>query len=186
MGPSGSGKTTLLNVLLGFRPLDGGHVSVDGEQLTPSSAEEFRKAMAYVPQEAALPVELVSEMAGLLFGLKINRIVKFSKERLMEEWRRLGLDAGLYDRRVAELSGAEWRRVMLSVAGVLARPILLADEPTSMLDAEATALTGEYLRRMASAGCAIVVATHDERLAAYCDRRIVITDGMCDDMTEEG
>jgi putative ABC transport system ATP-binding protein len=74
MGPSGSGKTTLLRTLLGFRPLDGGHVSIDGELLTPSSAEEFRKIMAYVPQEVALPTEWVADMVAMLFSLKIKFI----------------------------------------------------------------------------------------------------------------
>lgn len=186
MGPSGSGKTTLLRALLGFRPLDGGHVSIDGELLTPSSAEEFRKIMAYVPQEVALPTEWVADMVAMLFSLKINRGMAFSKPRLMEEWGRLGLDPSLYDRRVAELSGGERQRVMLSVAGLLARPILLADEPTSALDAEAAALVGEYLRRMADGGSTVVVVTHDERLAAYCDRRIMITnEGPADGTVED-
>lgn len=186
MGPSGSGKTTLLRTLLGFRPLDGGHVSIDGELLTPSSAEEFRKIMAYVPQEVALPTEWVADMVAMLFSLKINRGTAFSKPRLMEEWSRLGLDPSLYDRRVAELSGGERQRVMLSVAGLLARPILLADEPTSALDAEAAALVGEYLRRMADGGSTVVVVTHDERLAAYCDRRIMMTnEGPADGTVED-
>ena len=75
---------------------------------------------------------------------------------------------------------------MLSVAGLLARPILLADEPTSALDAEAAALVGEYLRRMADGGSTVVVVTHDERLAAYCDRRIMITnEGPADGTVED-
>lgn len=54
-GQKGSGKTTLLRALLGFIPVDGGHISIDGELLTPMSAPYFRRQMAYVPQHLTLP-----------------------------------------------------------------------------------------------------------------------------------
>lgn len=54
-GQQGSGKTTLLRALLGFIPVDGGHISIDGELLTPMSAPYFRRQMAYVPQHLTLP-----------------------------------------------------------------------------------------------------------------------------------
>lgn len=54
-GQKGSGKTTLLRALLGFIPVDGGHICIDGELLTPMSAPYFRKHMAYVPQYLTLP-----------------------------------------------------------------------------------------------------------------------------------
>ena len=54
-GQQGSGKTTLLRALLGFIPVDGGHIIIDGELLTPMSAPYFRRQMAYVPQHLTLP-----------------------------------------------------------------------------------------------------------------------------------
>jgi ABC-type Mn2+/Zn2+ transport system ATPase subunit len=54
-GEKGSGKTTLLRAVLGFLPLDGGHISIDGELLTPRSARYFRRQMAYVPQHLSVP-----------------------------------------------------------------------------------------------------------------------------------
>ncbi len=54
-GEKGSGKTTLLRAVLGFLPLDGGHISIDGELLTPRSARYFRRQMAYVPQYLSVP-----------------------------------------------------------------------------------------------------------------------------------
>ena len=54
-GPKGSGKTTLLRAVLGFLPVDEGHISIDGELLTPRSAPYFRKQMAYVPQKLVVP-----------------------------------------------------------------------------------------------------------------------------------
>ena len=54
-GASGSGKTTLLRAVLGFLPIDNGHISIDGELLTPLSAPYFRRQTAYVPQRLVVP-----------------------------------------------------------------------------------------------------------------------------------
>lgn len=54
-GGQGAGKTTLLRALLGFIPIDSGHISIDGELLTPQSAPYFRRFTAYVPQFLSLP-----------------------------------------------------------------------------------------------------------------------------------
>lgn len=173
-GGSGTGKTTLLRALLGFLPLDEGHISVDGELLTPSSAEEFRKIMAYLPQDAVLPSEWVRELVGLPFQLKVNRGTAFSKSRLMEEWGKLGLAPELYDKKVVELSGGECRRIMLSVCGLLDKPVLLADEPTTALDSQSSALVLDYLRGFASRGCTIVAVSHDDDFAEGCDKIVEI------------
>ncbi len=73
-GSEGSGKTTLLRAVLGFIPIDGGHISIDGELLTPKSAPYFRRQMAYVPQHLTVPegynkidtnyVQLVRQIVG--------------------------------------------------------------------------------------------------------------------------
>ncbi len=145
-GGSGCGKTTLLRAVLGFVPLSEGHISIYGELLTPSSAVEFRKRMSYLPQELAFPVESVREMVALPFGLKANRNLLFSKDRLMEEWGLLGLDTGLYDKKVTEISGGQRQRIALSVCGLLRKPIFIADEPTSALDEHSA---GTWLREAA-------------------------------------
>lgn len=158
-GASGSGKSTLLKALLGFQPLDGGHISIDGELLTPSSAEEFRKIISYIPQETDMPVERVRDMVSLTFSLKANRSVPFSKDRLMEEWERLGLASDLYNKRMDELNGSERHRVLLSVAGLLRRPILLTDEPAGGFDSATAALIAGWLGRQTASGCTIVTVT---------------------------
>ncbi len=54
-GAEGAGKTTLLRAVMGFLPIDEGHISIDGELLTPKSAPYFRRQMAYVPQLLTVP-----------------------------------------------------------------------------------------------------------------------------------
>ena len=173
-GDSGCGKTTILRAMLGFLPLSAGHVSIDGELLTPASAEEFRKQMAYLPQELALPADSVAEMVQLPFALRVNRGRTYSKQLLMEEWAQLVLSPELYNNKVAQLSGGQRQRVMLSVCGLLGKPVLLLDEPTSALDSQSAALVLSYLRRLAGRGGSVIAVSHDMAFARGCDKRVVI------------
>jgi len=172
VGESGAGKTTLLRAILGFHPLKEGFISVDGELLTGYSAAYFRRLMAYVPQELALPCETVAEMVALPFTLRLNKGVAFSKERLMAEWERLGLDASLYDKHVSEVSGGERQRMMIAVCVMLGKPIVLVDEPTSALDNMASQKVLAYFRDYASKGHTVIVVSHDQLFAQGCDKVI--------------
>ena len=171
-GDSGYGKTSLLRAILGFLPLEEGHVSIDGELLTPAAAGEFRKFMAYVPQDLAMPMETVVEMVKMPFALKANISTPFSKKRLMEEWQKLDLDSELYDKKVSELSGGQRQRIIISTLGLLQKPIVLADEPTSALDAHTTALVLNYLKVLAAKGATVITVRHDPTFASACDKKI--------------
>ena len=173
-GDSGCGKTSLLRAILGFLPLEEGHVSIDGELLTPAAAGEFRKFMAYVPQDLAMPMETVEEMVKMPFALKANISTPFSKKRLMEEWQKLDLDSELYDKKVSELSGGQRQRIIISTLGLLQKPIVLADEPTSALDAHTTALVLNYLKALASKGATVITVSHDPVFANGCDKKVII------------
>ena len=173
-GDSGCGKTSLLRAILGFLPLEEGHVSIDGELLTPAAAGEFRKFMAYVPQDLAMPMETVEEMVKMPFALKANVSTPFSKKRLMEEWQKLDLDSELYDKKVSELSGGQRQRIIISTLGLLQKPIVLADEPTSALDAHTTALVLNYLKALASKGATVITVSHDPAFANGCDKKVII------------
>ena len=173
-GDSGYGKTSLLRAILGFLPLEEGHVSIDGELLTPAAAGEFRKFMDYVPQDLAMPMETVEEMVKMPFALKANISTPFSKKRLMEEWQKLDLDSELYDKKVSELSGGQRQRIIISTLGLLQKPIVLADEPTSALDAHTTALVLNYLKALASKGATVITVSHDPAFANGCDKKVII------------
>ena len=173
-GDSGCGKTSLLRSILGFLPLEEGHVSIDGELLTPAAAGEFRKFMDYVPQDLAMPMETVEEMVKMPFALKANISTPFSKKRLMEEWQKLDLDSELYDKKVSELSGGQRQRIIISTLGLLQKPIVLADEPTSALDAHTTALVLNYLKALASKGATVITVSHDPAFANGCDKKVII------------
>ena len=171
-GESGCGKTSLLRAILGFIPLHEGHISIDGELLTPAAAGEFRKYMAYVPQDLAMPMETVGEMVKMPFALKANISTPFSKARLMEEWQKLDLAPELYDKKVSELSGGQRQRIFISTLGLLQKSIVLADEPTSALDAHTTALVLNYLKALAAKGATGITVSHDPTFASACDKKI--------------
>ena len=174
MGESGCGKTSLLKAVMGFHQLNEGVISIDGELLTPSSAESFRKSTAYLPQELSLPTEWVSEMVSMPFSLKQNKSVSFSTDLLFHEWELLGLSPHLYEKKVRELSGGERQRIMLSLCGMLSKTLILADEPTSALDSESTLRVASYLRRQADRGAAILVVSHDRDFSRQCDTIVTL------------
>lgn len=107
MGAKGAGKTTLLRALMGFVALDGGHISIDGELLTPMSARWFRQKMAYVPQGLTVPEgydEVPTDYVRLVeHGAHSGKPLLFVDEPPEP----LGYDAG---RQVARLIGEATRR----------------------------------------------------------------------------
>ena len=174
MGESGCGKTTLLRCILGFQPLDEGAVSIGGTELTPLSAEYMRSMMAYIPQEMNLPCNTVAELVALPYQLRVNRDKRFSKEALMDQWQRLRLDEALYGKQLAEVSGGERQRIMLSMVGMLDKKVVLVDEPTSALDVESSLVVAGCLQGLAKRGTAIIAVSHDRAFAGQCDKTLML------------
>ena len=170
MGETGCGKTSLLRCIVGFQPLDEGHISWGGTEMTASSAEFLRSMMAYVPQEAGLPCDTVEELVGLPYQLRANREHKFSKTALMTEWEKLRIPETLYTKGLRELSGGERQRILLASAAMLEKQLLLVDEPTSALDQETSLLVAGYLQGVARRGATVVAVSHDRAFAGQCDR----------------
>lgn len=175
VGESGVGKSSLLSAMLGLQPLAAGHISIDGELLTPASAEAFRQLIAYVPQDLSMPSEWVKELVALPFALKANASIKWTKTQLMDEWSKLRLDSKLFDSKVSELSGGERQRVMISICGLLKKPIVIVDEPTSALDPLSAQAVMQYLKNLASGGATVIMVSHDKTLAQLCDKVVNLT-----------
>ncbi len=163
-GPSGSGKSTLLN-LLGFldRP-SGGRIFHNGEEVTGFSEEEFcrirREKIGFVFQEFhLLPRMTAWENASVgLVPLGVNEKERFRRACDL-------LDClGLHERirhRPEEMSGGEQQRVALARALINDPEFLLADEPTSNIDADSAQKVLGIMAELRRKGCTIVVATHD-------------------------
>ena len=160
VGQSGCGKTSLLNAVMGFVPLKEGSIQVGETLLDISTIDSVRRQIAWIPQELALPFEWVKEMVALPFGLKVNRSVPFSEERLFT----------CFDdtKRVNEVSGGQRQRIMLAVAAMLNKPLIIIDEPTSALDAGSTGKVLSFFRRQAERGTAVLAVSHDKDFASGC------------------
>ena len=168
VGQSGCGKTSLLNAIMGFVPLKEGIIKVGGIVLDKSTIDTVRRQIAWIPQELALPFEWVKEMVALPFGLKVNRSVPFSEERLFMCFDELGLEHELYFKRVNEVSGGQRQRIMLAVAALLNKPLIVIDEPTSALDTGSTDKVLAFFRRQAEKGAAVLAVSHDKDFASGC------------------
>ncbi|MFQ5505857.1 MAG: ABC transporter ATP-binding protein [Planctomycetota bacterium] len=176
LGPSGSGKSTLLNILGALLPPSEGQVLFAGKDLGTMSKDELAalrcRAVGFVfqahhllPQCTALENVLVPT---LVHDDRALRRTAAERARTLLGYVGLGERLG---RRPAGLSGGECQRVAV-VRALINRPrLLLADEPTGSLDAEAAFQLGELLCEMNEReSVALVTVTHSERLAARMQR----------------
>ncbi|MCG2783640.1 MAG: ABC transporter ATP-binding protein [Anaerolineae bacterium] len=181
MGPSGCGKSTLLHLIGGLDKASDGSVAVAGHNLNDlnddSLTELRRRKMGFVFQFYNLiPVLTALENAALpvtLDGLKPAEAHKKAAEWLS----RFGLGDRL-SHRPDQLSGGQQQRVAIARALVAEPQLILADEPTGNLDTKSSDEIASLLRQVSKQyGRAVVMVTHDPRIAAYADRIIFLKDG---------
>ena len=181
MGPSGSGKTTLLSLLGCLLSPDEGTVFVDGIAVNELSGDEKtvlrRKKISFVFQAFRL-LHSLSAIDNVALGLEIRDGKRADRMVIARE---LLLQFGLGDklnREPNELSPGEKQRVAIARALAGNPPILLADEPTASLDAEAGRNICQILRSQVDQnGRTVVVVSHDPRWKEFADRTITLSDG---------
>lgn len=180
-GPSGSGKSTLLHCLAGIMRPDSGEVRLFDERIDTLSERARshlrRTRFAFLFQFGQLLPELPAEenvaLPLMLDGTPRRAALGPAREQL----RRLGLE-GKEGRRPGELSGGEAQRVALARALVISPAVVFADEPTGALDqATGDQVMGVLLDTVAALDAALVVVTHDPRIASRCTRTIELRDG---------
>jgi lipoprotein-releasing system ATP-binding protein len=181
-GASGVGKSTLLHILGTLDRADSGKLLFSGEdlaQMPETHLREFRnRSLGFVFQFHHLLPEFSAlenvMMPGLVRGLRFDEM----RERAARILGEVGLAERL-DHRVGKLSGGERQRVAVARALVLDPQLVLADEPTGNLDPATGDRIGELLLEMnRSRGMALVVVTHNERLAERLGRTVVLKDGV--------
>jgi putative ABC transport system ATP-binding protein len=182
LGPSGSGKSTLLHCMAGIFPPDSGTITFDGtrlDQMSDAARTKLRRTLfGFVFQFGQLVPELTA-IDNIALPLLLDGVPRKTAYARAAAWfGRLELD-GLERRRTGELSGGQAQRVAVGRALVTTPKALFADEPTGSLDS----LTGEKVMDlmvgMARAeGSAVVLVTHDVRVAAHADREVTVRDGL--------
>jgi putative ABC transport system ATP-binding protein len=178
-GASGSGKSTLLSLLAGLERPDEGRVLVEGEELTAmdeSALALFRgRRMGIIFQSFRLLPQL-SALENIRLPLDLAH-AEGAQERALQWLEEVGLqDRGAH--LPSQLSGGEQQRVALARALVVKPAVLLADEPTGNLDTKNGAMVERLIFQMAKAqGAALVLVTHDARLARKAHRALAMKDG---------
>ena len=174
-GPSGAGKTTLLWVVAALVKPEQGEVTIDGA--TRRDRDETAAAgVVLIPQDNALAAVLTAAENVLVPLLAARMRPQDAMERTAWALEIVGLaEAG--DQLVEELSGGQQQRVAVARGLAQRGAVVLADEPTSELDAVNRARIVALLRAEADRGAAVVLATHDPEAAAECDAELHLDAG---------
>ncbi|MDP4083257.1 MAG: amino acid ABC transporter ATP-binding protein [Bacillota bacterium] len=179
IGPSGSGKSTFLRCLNRLEDISGGHVVVDGHDITDKNINinKVRQEVGMVFQSFNLfPHKTVLE--NITLGpVKIRNTSKEEAEKIaLELLEKVGLSekAGSYP---GELSGGQKQRVAIARALAMNPKIMLFDEPTSALDPEMVGDVLEVMKQLAKEGMTMVVVTHEMGFAREVGDRVIFMDG---------
>lgn len=181
MGPSGSGKSTLLYALSGMDDINGGKVSFDGKDLSSLSEKELadirRTKMGFVFQQPILLKNLNILDNIILPAMRDNRK---SAEKITEKARALmkkvGI-AGLENRDITQVSGGQLQRAGICRALISNPEMIFGDEPTGALNSKTAQEMMDIISEINSEGTAVILVTHDAKVAARTERIMFMRDG---------
>lgn len=179
VGPSGSGKSTLLALLAGLDSASAGEIILLGSRLHELD-EDGRAAVragqvGFVFQSFQLLPGLTA-VENVMLPLELASVAD-ARERAESQLQLVGL-ASRRKHLPSRLSGGEQQRVALARAFVTTPKVLFADEPTGNLDrATGDSIVELMFKMRAEQGSALVLVTHDQRLAELCDRQLTVTEG---------
>lgn len=179
MGPSGSGKSTLLFAMSSMDDIDSGKVSFDGKNLTAFQelADLRRTQMGFVFQQPTMLKNLNILDNIILPAVSRNRkntaeMVKKAKILM----KKVGI-AELANRNTTQVSGGQLQRAGICRALMASPKIIFADEPTGALNSKSAEEIMDILTEISADGTAIMLVTHDAKIAARTERVLFMHDG---------
>lgn len=188
MGPSGSGKTTMLNILGCLDKPTSGEYYIDERQVESLSSLEMAQtrnnSIGFIFQQFALiddhTVQENIELPLIYKNLYSQRKDKLSRKEINSRVLNMLESLAIKEHRFKypyQLSGGQQQRVAIARALVTEPEIVIADEPTGALDQKNGREVMNLLVDINKRGKTVIIVTHDENIAAYCNRRIDILDG---------
>ncbi len=180
-GPSGCGKSTLLNLIGALDRPDSGRLDVDGVDVSRlrggGEVAYRRRKVGFVFQQFNLMPEL-SAIENVTLPMEfVGATNSASQVRARELLGRVGLAQDRHRRHPAKLSGGEQQRVAIARALANDPPVVLADEPTANLDSKTGQLIVELLHSLRTDNRTVIIATHDDAIAAKADLILEMRDG---------
>jgi putative ABC transport system ATP-binding protein len=182
MGPSGSGKTTMLNCISCYIPFEKGEIRLGDERLASLNenqlAEVRNKKLGFVFQDFMLLDGLNMKeniMLPRIISGNINKSMEESADRLCQIF---GI-SHIRNKYPSEVSGGERQRTAVARALINNPLVILADEPTGNLDSKSSrAVIEAFQAAQGSLNATIFMVTHDSFAASYCDKVIIMKDGI--------
>lgn len=182
MGPSGSGKTTLLNCISCYIPADKGSILLGDQELARLTEESLAKVrnkkLGFVFQDFLLLDGLTVEENILLpriIGGMSSGDMEAAAQRLCDVF---GI-SHIKNKYPAEISGGEKQRTAVARALINHPLLILADEPTGNLDSKSSrAVIDSFLQAKSALAATIFMVTHDSFAASFCDRVVILRDGV--------
>jgi len=181
VGKSGSGKSTLMHVLALLDTPDEGKLYVQGEDsggMEPKEINALRNRIFGFVFQQFFMIPNATVLENVVLPLKIAGMPRAERnERGMEVLRQVEMD-DKWKNRATDLSGGQKQRSVIARALANRPQLIFADEPTGNLDSATGAVVEDLLFSLnKEQGITVVIVTHDEDLAARCDRRIYLKDG---------
>ncbi|WP_178897110.1 ABC transporter ATP-binding protein [Bacillus altitudinis] len=180
MGPSGSGKSTLMNIIGCLDHPTSGQYYFQGMELSAAKDQELavirNRSIGFVFQQFYLLPRLNARRNVELSMIYAGISQKERKERAEMALEKVGL-ADRMKHMPNELSGGQKQRVAIARAIVNEPELILADEPTGALDSKTSGSIMEQFTKLNEEGTTVVLVTHEEEIAAYTNRIVVVRDG---------
>lgn len=180
LGRSGSGKSTLLNMVVGLLAPTEGTVTLCGQALAGMSDEAAstlrNRAVGFVPQGAGV-LSTLTVLDNVRLPAYLSAGVREEEGRALELLEAVGLKE-LANQYPSALSGGELRRVAIARALMNRPKVIVADEPTSSLDADNAAMVVDIFKKLARGGTGVLMVTHDTSSIEQSDRLFDMVGGV--------
>ena len=176
LGANGAGKSTTINMLLGFLNPDSGKVQINDLDAIQNS-KETRKLIGYIPENVNL-YPYLSGLENLDYFCKLAGL-KYTKKELEDYLAICGLETKAHNKKVSGYSKGMRQKVGIAIAYAKKAKVYLLDEPASGLDPLASNELSVLLKKLASEGATILMASHDIfRVREVCNRIGILKNGI--------